>query len=289
MGEFAQILLNAAITGSIYLLAGTGLTLTYGLLRFPNFAYAEFITFGGYIGYLLLQKPDGSLPLAVAAAFFATGLLSLFSHLLCFRPLVNRRASLIPLMVASIGLGYIIRYSIGEMWSWAALSYQPVWQAFDLGPVRVTALWLYLIGAALFTGIGLHLLLTRTKTGKAIRAIAGNPDLALVSGINRDRITFFTCFLGAGFAGVAGVFRAADTQLSPVLGWDILLPIFAVVILGGIGSFYGLIMAAFLLGLAENFGVILLQAVGLSTEYRMAIAFLVLILVLIFRPKGLAG
>ncbi|WP_049757156.1 branched-chain amino acid ABC transporter permease [Ammonifex degensii] len=123
----------------------------------------------------------------------------------------------------------------------------------------------------------------------AIRAIATNPDLARVSGINLERVILFTWFLGAALAGVAGVFRAADTQLYPMMGWDILLPVFAAVVLGGIGSFYGLIIASYLLGLAENLGVVFLQAVGLSTEYRMAIAFLVLILVLIFRPRGLLG
>ncbi|MEW6448316.1 MAG: branched-chain amino acid ABC transporter permease [Bacillota bacterium] len=161
------------------------------------------------------------------------------------------------------------------------------WQAFDIGSIRITVLWLYLTGAAVATGTGLHFLLTHTKTGKAIRAIAG-PELALVPGINSGRIILVTWFSGAALAGIAGVFRAADTQLSPLLGWDILLTVFAAVILGGIGSFYGLIGSAFILGLAENFGVVFLQAVGLSTEYRMAIAFLVLIPVLIIRPKGLA-
>jgi branched-subunit amino acid ABC-type transport system permease component len=288
MLDTGQILFNAAVTGSLYLLAGTGLTLTYGLSRFPNFAYAEFITFGGYIGHLFLQQADGSLPLALITAFFASGILSVLSYRFCFHPLIDRKASLIPLMIASIALGYVIRYAIGEVWSWSALSYQPVWSAFELGGIRVTALWLYLVGAALLTGTSLHFLLTYTKTGKAIRAIASNPELALVSGVNSDRVVLFTWFTGAALAGVAGVFRAADTQLFPMLGWDILLIVFAAVILGGIGSFYGLIAAAYILGLVENFGVVLLQAVGLSTEYRMAIAFLVLILVLIVRPKGLA-
>jgi len=287
MSNAAQVLLNSLITGSLYLLAGTGLTLTYGLSRFPNFAYAEFITFGAYIGYFTMQQPTGSLPIAVGSAALATGFLSLVAYRVVFRPLMNRRAGLIPLMVASIGLGYVIRYAIGECWSWAALSYQRLWPAFAAAGAHVTLLWLYLILTAVATSVGLHFLLVRTKIGKAIRATATNPELAETSGINTERVTAFTWFVGATLAGAAGVFRAADTQLYPMLGWDILLPVFACVVLGGIGSFYGLLLSAVILGLAENFGVVLLQAAGLSTEYRMAVAFVVLILVLILRPRGI--
>jgi branched-subunit amino acid ABC-type transport system permease component len=287
MSDAAQVLVNSLITGSIYLLAGTGLTLTYGLSRFPNFAFAEFLTFGAYIGYLTMQYPTGCLSLALVTAALATGLLSLAAYCTVFRPLINRRAALIPLMIASIGLGYVIRYSLGECWSWSALSYQQVWQTFTIGDTHITLLWLYLILAAAATSIVLHLLFVFTRIGKAIRATAANPELAQASGINTERVTLFVWFVGGALAGVAGVFRAADTQLYPMLGWDILLPVFASVVLGGIGSFYGLLIAAAILGIAENFGVVALQALGLSTEYRMAVAFLVLILVLIFRPRGL--
>ncbi|RDV83398.1 branched-chain amino acid ABC transporter permease [Ammonifex thiophilus] len=284
-----QLLLNSLITGSIYLLAGTGLTLTYGLSRFPNFAYAELITLGGFVAYTLLQHSPESFWAGLLLAFLTCGLVSVLSYRLVFSPLVNRRASLIPLMVASIGLGYVLRYTMGEIWSWSDLGYPLVWTAYNWGGLRVTSLWLYLIAVALSAALLLHLFFKCTKVGLAIRAIATNPDLAQVSGINLERVILFTWFLGAALAGVAGVFRAADTQLYPMMGWDILLPVFAAVVLGGIGSFYGLIIASYLLGLAENVGVVFLQATGLSTEYRMAIAFLVLILVLIFRPRGLLG
>jgi branched-subunit amino acid ABC-type transport system permease component len=191
-------------------------------------------------------------------------------------------------MVASIALGYVLRHSMGESWGWSAQAYQIMWPVYNIGNVRITGLWIILIATAVLTAVALHFFLTRTRAGKAIRAIASNPDLASVTGINRQKVVLLTWFFGAGLAGVAGVFRAADTRLFPMLGWDILLPIFAVTILGGIGSFYGLIIAALLLGLAENFGVVLLSGLGLSTEYRMAIAFLILIGVLIIRPKGLA-
>jgi len=126
------------------------------------------------------------------------------------------------------------------------------------------------------------------KIGKAIRATNSNPELALASGINIDRIILVTWFIGAGLAAIAGIFRAANTQIWPMTGWDIILPMFAVAILGGIGNFYGSIVSAYIIGLAENLGVVLLMALGLSTSYRIAIAFIILILTLIIRPEGLA-
>jgi len=289
MENVGQVILNALITSSIYLLAGTGLTLTFGLSRFPNFTYAEFITLGAYAGFIFLVQPEGSFLLALLTAAVIAGLVSVLSYSLVFRPLVERRASLVLLMVASIGLGYAIRYSIAEIWSWSSLSYQTVWAAYEVGGIRVTSLWVWIILTAVVAGVALHFFLTRTKTGKAIRAIANNPELASVTGINRERVILLAWFIGAALAGLAGVFRAADTRLFPMLGWDILLPVFAATVLGGIGSFYGLILASLILGFAENFGVIFLSGVGLSTEYRMAIAFLILIIVLLVRPKGIAG
>jgi branched-subunit amino acid ABC-type transport system permease component len=127
-----------------------------------------------------------------------------------------------------------------------------------------------------------------TKIGKAIRASSSNPDLALASGINVERVTWITWFVGAGLAAIAGIFRSADTQIFPMTGWDIILPVFAVTILGGIGNFYGAIAAAFIIGLAENLGVVGLIALGISTRYRIGIAFLILIMTLIVKPQGLA-
>jgi branched-subunit amino acid ABC-type transport system permease component len=134
----------------------------------------------------------------------------------------------------------------------------------------------------------MHFVLTKTKIGKAIRATSSNPELALASGINIQRVIWITWFLGAGLAAIAGVFRGADTRIWPMTGWDIILPMFAVAILGGIGNFYGAIAAAFIVGLAENFGVVALTAMGLSSTYRIGIAFLILIITLIVKPQGLA-
>jgi branched-subunit amino acid ABC-type transport system permease component len=246
------------------------------------------MTLGGFLGYIMIEQAEGGFPAGFLAAFIGVGIVSVLTYRLIFQNLGKHGASIIHLMIASIGLGYVIRHTIGEVWGWSPLSYTVTWSAFDVGRLRVTGLWLGLIATAIVLSIVLHLLLTRTKIGKAIRAISTNPELALVSGINAEKVILFAWFVGAGLAGIAGIFRGADARLSPMMGWDILLPVFATTILGGIGNFYGLVLAAFILGAAENFGVVVLDALGLSTEYRMAIAFLVLIVVLVVRPRGLA-
>ncbi|OIP27127.1 MAG: branched-chain amino acid ABC transporter permease [Chloroflexi bacterium CG15_BIG_FIL_POST_REV_8_21_14_020_46_15] len=286
--NWAQVLFNSAVTGSIYLLGAVGLSITYGLSGFPNFAHAEFITLGAFIGYFVAEQLGLGLPAALIVAFLVTGGVGFLCYRGIFQPLAKRGATIIHLMVASIALGFILRHSIGAVWSWKPLYFTTAWSAFDVGPVRVTGLWLWLIFVAVTLAFIMHLILTRTKIGKAIRATSSNPELALASGINIDRVIWITWFIGAGLAAIAGIFRASDTQIWPMTGWDIILPIFAVVILGGIGNYYGAVAAAFIIGLAENVGVVVLVALGLSSTYRIGIAFLILIITLIVKPQGLA-
>lgn len=288
MINWAQVLFNSGITSSVYLISAVGLTLTYGLSGFPNFAHAEFMTLGAYIGYFVSDQLGLGFPFAFLAAFIASGFFGAFCYRGVFKLLAERGASLIHLMVAAIGLSFALRHTVGEIWGWDVRSFRATWAFFDVGPVRVSDLWLGLIFTTLVIAGTMHLLLIKTKTGKAVRAISSNPELALASGINITQATLMTWLLGAALAGIAGVFWAAGTRLSPMLGWDLLLPAFAVTILGGIGSFYGAIIAAFIIGLAENIGVVILTNIGISTEYRMAVAFFVLIITLILRPQGLA-
>jgi branched-subunit amino acid ABC-type transport system permease component len=286
--NWAQVFFNSAITGSLYLIGAVGLTLTYGLSRFPNFAHAEFITLGAFVGYTVAEQAGLGLPLAFVAAFLVTGIVGILCYRGIFQPLAKRGATIIHLMVASIALGFILRHSIGIAWTWKPLYFTTTWSSFDIGPLRITGLWVWLILTAVALAVLMHFILVRTKIGKAIRATSSNPELTLASGINVDRIILITWFIGAGLAAVAGIFRGADSQIWPMTGWVIILPMFAVAILGGIGNFYGAIAAAFIIGLAENIGVVGLVALGLSTTYRIGIAFLILIITLIIKPQGLA-
>jgi len=287
--NWPQILLNSAVTGSLYLISAISLTLVYGLAKFPNFAHAEIMSLGGFMGFWISEQLGAPLPVAFLVAFISAGIAGFLSYRLIFKPLSDKGASLIHLMVASMALGFILRHTEGQIWGFAPLTFQKiVWPSWEVGSVHITLDWIILIATAILIGIALHFMMTRTKIGKAIRATASNPKLALSSGINTTRVLVITWFVSAGLAGIAGLFRGVETRVSPYLGWDILLPTFAVAMLGGIGSFYGAMVAAIIIGLAENIGVVLLAQAGLSTDYRMAIPFIILIAVLIFRPQGLA-
>jgi branched-subunit amino acid ABC-type transport system permease component len=288
MVDWSQVFFNSLVTGSLYLIAAVGLTLTYGLSKFPNFAHAEFMALGAYLGYLFAEQCGLPLPMAFIFSFLVTGIVGFLCYRGIFQSLAKRGASIIHLMVASIALGLILRHSIGAFWDWNPLYFEAIGSAFDFGPLRITPLWLWLIFTALALSVAMHLLMMNTKIGKAIRATSSNPELALASGINIDRVIWITWFIGAGLAAIAGIFRGADTQIWPMTGWDMILPVFAVTILGGIGNFYGAIVAAFIIALAENLGVVALSELGLSTTYRMAIPFLILIITLIVKPQGLA-
>ena len=286
--NWAQVLFNSVVTGSVYLLCAAGLSVTYGISGFPNFAHAEFITLGAFIGYFVAEQLGLGLPAALVVAFLVTGTVGFLCYRGIFQPLAKRGATIIHLMVASIALGFILRHSIDAIWSKSPYYFTITWPSYSLGSVTTSSLRVWLLLIAIALTVIMHLILVKTKIGKAIRATSSNPELALASGINTDRVIWITWFLGAGLAATAGVFRGAGTLVNSMIGWEIILPVFAVVILGGIGNYYGAIAAAFIIGLAENFGVVGLTAMGLSTEYRTAISFLILIVTLIVKPQGLA-
>ncbi|MEM4165500.1 MAG: branched-chain amino acid ABC transporter permease [Nitrososphaerales archaeon] len=287
--NIAQILFNSLLTGSLYVLAAIGLTLTYGILKFPNVAHAEFITFGAYFAYTVADIWKLGFPAGAAAALVATGVLGVASQLFVFGPLIRKGASILHLTVASIGYGIVLRYAMQEVWGRKDLYFSAYYPGFDLGPIRVTPLWLSFIFLAVAVVAVFHFLLTRTKIGRAMRATSNNPALAQASGIDTKKVILLVWFLGSALAGLGGVMKASDTRITPVLGWDVLIMSFAAVIFGGVGSIYGTILAGYILGFVENLGVIGLVALGLSTEYRFLLGFLVLVCALIFAPQGIAG
>jgi len=288
--DLVQIIINSIVTGSVYALAAVGLTMVYGVLKFANFAHAEAITFGAYMAYVVNVMLGGSLILGVIGAFILTGLLGVISDILVFRRLREKEATRTSIMIASIGLGLVVRYLIQGIWGpWVRwYNYEEATSLEILG-ARITTIESWTVLTALVLMFTLHLLLTRTKLGKAMRATSDNSALALASGINIDGVVLWVWFIGAGTAGIGGVLWGGITYLNPLMGWWLLLPAFAVVVLGGSGSFYGTVIASYILGFVENFGVLMLMELQLSTSYRTAISFLILIVVLLVKPRGLMG
>lgn len=284
-----QLIINSVVTGSIYVLIAIGLTMVYRVLKFANFSHAELVTFGAYMAYIVNVSLGMDLFYGALAAFFLTGAMGIATDRLVFKKLRDKGSNVISMMIASIGIGLVLRQSIQEYWGPNQVWYDIETRTFEIFGGSITEMQVYIILISIALILILHFMFTRTKLGKAMRGVSDNPQLAMASGIDTEKILLWVWFIGGGLAGIAGVFRGADTRLVPLLGWEIILSAFAVVILGGIGSFYGAILAAYILGFAENFGVLLLSDLSISTGYRPAIAFIILIIVLILRPSGIMG
>jgi len=289
MINWPQVFMNSITWGCMYMLATLGLSLSYGLSRFPNFAHAEYITFGAYMAFMFLTVFGLNIYLSIGLAVVLSALIGGLSFLLLFKPLKSRGASLIHLMVSSIGLSFLIRHFLMQVFGGGIQSFKIIWSTISIGPIVTTPLLLAILATALIIAISLHVMLTKTKLGKAIRAAADNPELAAASGIDLNRISLFTWSLGAALAGFSGIFLAMRSSLVPLLGWKVLLQTFAITLLGGIGSFYGVLIASFILGLSENIGVVVLTWLGLSADYRSAIAFIILVTTLIVKPEGITA
>ena len=291
MNELLQLLANGLVTGSIIALAAIGLSLVYGILKIVNFAHGDFLTFGAFMGFVVNVTWDAPIPVAVVFAMTMTALLGLALEFTLWRPLRHKGAGLISLFIVSIGLALVLRHVIFLAWSARPRRYDvDVFQVYDLGVIRLSQSQLVVIGVA-FSAIALvGLMLARTRLGKSMRALSDNHQLASAAGIDTDRVTAYTWLLGSALAGVGGVLQAlVQNSFDPNMGFTLLLPIFAAVLLGGIGSAYGALAAGLFLGIVMEVATWDALAGGVRAVYKPAVAFALLIVVLLVRPQGIFG
>ncbi|MCH8907000.1 MAG: branched-chain amino acid ABC transporter permease [Candidatus Heimdallarchaeota archaeon] len=331
--NFTSIIRNTLIWGSLFLAIAMGLTLTYKLLRFPNFAHAEYLVVGGYMAIFIGNSryfQEGSILAPTALifglifGFLAGGGISVLSDILIFRPLRQKKASLETMMISSLGLSLLIRglllirftndntsfgYDKSSSVSWLKKPRRIdtiVWElnlgqkgsfspdAFSKSKFAIKYIDVLTVLVIIGSVVATYFIIQRSKIGKAMRATADNPDLAAASGINVERITLFAAFLGGGLAGIAGVFYAAlFLAFRPEIGIIFLLPAFAVIILGTVGSLPGALAAAYIMG----FGRAISEPVfgGLTdpfnrralASYRTIVPFVMLIIILLFFEEGI--
>ncbi len=300
-GQWGQILVDGIASGAMIGLGAIGVTLTYGLLRFANFAHGEFATWGAYfalvlasaLGALLGGAGDtiGDLTFgwhlvaALLGSMALTALLALALDWLLFRRL-RRHGSGMVLVIASFGASLALR-SLLEF----GFTGQPQYYSRDIAMtvqilpgMRATLDQMVVLGVAALLMLGTHLLLTRTALGRAMRATSENPDLAKLAGIDVSGVVRTTWLLGGAMAAAAGVFLGVTVQLRPTMGFELLLPLFAAAILGGIGSVPGAMAGGMIIGIAEAAAVPIAGA-----QYRAAVAFVVLLAMLLVKPTGLFG
>lgn len=280
--QLVQLFINGISVGSIIALGSVGLTLTYGILRLSNFAHGDFMTLGAYIT-LLINAFGVNIWLSMLLGAIATIGAFLLSEKMIWAPMRSRRATSTTLIIISIGLALFVRNGIILFWGGSNQLYNlPVQEALQWGVFRIPQYHLVVVSLALLAIVGLHYLLQNTKIGKAMRAVADDLDLARVAGIKVDQVILWTWIIAGGLTALSGSMLGLVEAVRPNMGWNLILPMFAAVILGGIGNPYGAIAGSFVIGIAQE-----VSTYALRTEYKLAVALVIMVLVLLIRPQGL--
>jgi len=289
----AEVLLDTAVRGSIIALLAVGLTLVQGTLRFANVAHVEFATLGGYAVVALTGAGLGLLPSAVLGGAIVA-VLAVVLYRLLFRRLLGSGPMIA--LIGSLALAIVSRAVLQLVYgSRPQYLPTPLERGIDVHGVLITPSQIRLVVIAVTLLAGLLLLLKFTSLGRAVRAVAANPELADVSGLNRGRVVDVVWLLSAGLAAVAGILLAIDSAVGIELGFNLLLPVFAAAIVGGLGSIAGAMIAAYALACAESvvlqvdWGALFGGGYHLEVSYRPAVGFVLLVLMLALRPQGLMG
>lgn len=280
--ETAQLLINGLAVGSIISLVAVGLTLTFGILRLPNFAQGDLMTVGAYLTWVT-NIAGLNVWLSMVVGAVGTVAVMLLTEVFLWKPMRKIRAQPTTLIIISIGLALFLRSTILLIWGGSNQSYDlPVLTALDIFGLKVAFYRLVAIGLSLLAIIALHFLLQNSKIGKAMRAVADNIDLARVSGINVERVVIWTWVIAGVLTALAGANYGLITAVRPNMGWFLILPIFASVILGGIGNPYGAITGAYVIGIAQE-----LSVPVLGSQYKLGVALAIMVIMLLLRPQGL--
>jgi branched-chain amino acid transport system permease protein len=286
VGMFLQQLINGVALGSVYALIALGYTMVYGIITLINFAHGEIFMVGAFIGLLLVSVFKVNIFVAIVGAMIFCMLMGVVIELIAYRAL--RKSSRLSALISAIGVSIFLSSLALMVFGADAKGFPdtafPV-QQISLGGADISTLQLLIIGVSAVLMIGLEFIVQKTKIGKAMRATSEDYNTAALMGINVNRVISFTFALGSALAAAGGVlvgvlFNAVSFNMGLMAG----LKAFAAAVLGGIGSIPGAMLGGLLLGVSEVFGV----AIGYSS-YRDAIAFSILVLVLLVKPTGLLG
>ncbi len=302
-GVKMSLVVNGLFLSSIIALGAIGLTLIFGILKFANVAHGDYMMMGAYVTFFVVEvmlEPLGlsgaglgpftfGYPLLIAlpigAAIVAGGAILLDIGI--YRRLRNRGVNVVTLSMASLGVAIALRGLAQIIWTTDAQAFpRESRQVFRLPmDVRLPPDSIFIGIAAVALVVSIYAILTYTKMGKAMRATADNPDLARVTGINTQWVIRWTWAIGAGLAAIAGVLLSvSQAQMIPIMGWKFLIPLFAAVILGGIGNPYGALVGALVIGVTME-----VSTQWMNPSYKPAVAFAIMIAMLLARPRGLFG
>ena len=281
--ELLQLVVNGIMSGTILAVPAIGLTAIFAVLRFTNFALASHMTIGAFAGFV--ANTTFALPVipSLIAAFAVAGLVGVATDELILKPF--RRAGFITTAIGSIALTIalenLVRFAFGN----ALRGYDlPIRRDLVLGGIRIGPQQIENLVIAIVAMAALFAFLALTRTGKAMRAVADNPTLAAIKGIDGDAVARLVSFVGMGLAGLGGMLIGLDTTIDPLIGFKTILSIFAAAVVGGLGSLPGAVVGALVVGVGEE-----LSLLVLSPAYRTAVGFVAILVVLTFRPRGILG
>jgi neutral amino acid transport system permease protein len=282
----AQRSINGLVSGSYLALGAIGLTLVYGILRLTNFAHGDMLTMGAYIAFVFNVTIGVPFVIALVAAILLSAAAGVFFEFTLWRPMRKRKAGTLQLLLMTIGLAFVIRYVIqfiaGSEQKSLDIDTTSSITFLDLSIGR-TQLIVVVIAFVVLTAVAM--MLKYTSLGRQMRALADNFDLAETTGIDTGRVVVYTWILSAGLAGLAGVLVIASIgSLNPNTGFSLLLPLFAAVVLGGIGNAFGALAGGIVIGLTQEWSTLIV-----ASQWKVAVSFVVLVVVLIFRPQGIFG
>ncbi len=281
--EIIQLIIYGVVLGSIISLGAIGVSLIFGILRFAHFAHGDMMTLGAYFALVGLVTLNMPMLVVFPLALLSTAAVAVTADRVIYRHL--RNSSPIIMLISSIGTALMLRSLVQIIWGPDNQIYQAgISFSYKFWGLRIKLDQLTIVLGALVLMVLLHLFLHRAKMGKAMRAMSDNINLAKISGINTERVIFWTWVLAACLAAAGGIFLGLDTRLNPIMGWRLLLPVFAAAILGGIGSFYGAILGGLTIGIVQE-----LSTLFISPAYKPAVAFAIMVIMLIFRPRGIMG
>jgi len=278
-----QTLFNGIITGVIMTLPALAVTLLFGVLKFPNFAVGAMMTVAAYLAFALNAQLGWPLVVAAGVAALAMGFACIAIDQVTFKPLRERGA--ITLMVASLGLGFILENIARFAYGNAARGFVvELARPFRFADVRMNHEQMTTIAVASVAMAAMYVLLTRLPMGRAMRAVADNPALALVRGIESPRVIRWTWFIAGMLLAVGGVLIGMDRALEPPMGSNYLISVFAAAILGGLGSPLGAFVGALVIGVVSE-----LSTLVVAPNYRIGVPLVAIAVILVFRPQGLFG
>jgi branched-chain amino acid transport system permease protein/neutral amino acid transport system permease protein len=298
-----ELVFYGIVFGSIIALGAIGLTLVFGIIRFANFAHGDLMSSGAYLALFMVTGllswigvPDttfGALSfgwrmlIALPVSMFIVGCLAIAVDRILYRKLRENKSSAVMLAISSLGVAFILRMLILIFWGADSLFYRPGLMRpaieFPLG-IKIRPDQILIIILVFGLVALLHLYMQKTKMGKAMRATADNMELALVSGIDTERVIIFTWGIGGALAAAGGILYGIDVQVHAYMGWNFLIPLFAATILGTIGNIWGALVGGLVIGVAQQ-----VSTAFLLSTYKPAVAFMVMILILLIRPKGIFG